>query len=314
MRSLSVAFRQTLGSLRLLWLIYSITLVLGLVAALPFYSTLVREDQNSLAFLNILDGFDYTVYSDFMHRSSHTLLPLLSVGRWLGLLYLFLSLFLTGGILLRFAQPNASFNAGTFWQSCSHYFGRFLRLFGVTLLFVLVGAGLWLVVGSLVGITFSDTLTERGQFWIGFVFFILFALTATWLLCIGDYAKVIMFYEDERRAFRAFGQAGRFVIRNPGRTYGLYFLLILTGTGLFGIYFLMDKAILMHNWLTIALMLATQQSLIFTRVGLKVWSLGTTYIVYKTLPRPVRMNPSVTTSSERKPFGPAEPLSSPTSS
>ncbi|MVM31596.1 hypothetical protein GO755_16230 [Spirosoma sp. HMF4905] len=284
---LSIALRQTIGSIRLLWLIYGITLVLGLLVALPFYNTLKVEDQNSLAFLNLLNGFDYTIYSDFMNRSQRVISPLISTGRWLGLLYIFLSVFFAGGILLRFSQPNTQFSSGLFWQGCSHYFGRFLRLFAVTLLFVIVGAGLWLVAGSLVGIALNDTLTERGQFWIGVVFFALFALTATLLFCIGDYAKVLMFREDEHNAFRAFGQAGRLVIRNLTRTYGLYGLMIVIGTGLFGIYFLLDEAILMSNWLTILLMFVIQQAMIFIRVGLKVWSLGTAYNQYEKFPKPI---------------------------
>lgn len=287
MSTLSVSLRQTLGSIRLLWLIYSITLILGLLAALPFYNTLKLEDQNSLAFLNLLNGFDYTIYSDFMHRSERVISPLLSVGRWLGLVYIFLSVFFAGGILLRFSQPNLPFSSGLFWQGCSHYFGRFLRLFIVTLLFVVVGAGIWLVIGSIAGVAFNDSLTERGQFWIGLVFFTVFALTATLLFCIGDYAKVLMFREDEHNAFRAFGQAGRLVLRNLGGTYGLYGVLILVGTGLFGIYFLLDEVILMSNWPTILLMLIIQQSMILARIGLKVWSLGTAYNQYSKLPKPL---------------------------
>ncbi len=293
MNALSASLRQTLGSLRLVWLVFGVTLVLGLLAALPFYNTLKVEDQNSLSFLSLLNGFDYTIYSDFMHRSQRAVSPLMSVGRWLGVLYIFLSIFFAGGILLRFSQLKGPFNAGLFWQSCSHYTRRFLRLFGVTLLFLAVGAGIWLVVGSLVEIAFSDTLTERGQFWIGAAFFALFVLTATLLLCIGDYAKVLMFREDERNAFRAFGQAGRLVLRNPGKTYGLYWLLILIGTALFGIYFLVDDLITMRNWPTILIMLVVQQTLIFARVGLKVWSLGTAYQVYETLPKPAPVIRSV---------------------
>lgn len=291
MNVLRASLRQTLRSLRLVWLIYGITLVLGLLAALPFYNTLKVEDQNSLAVMNLLNGFDYTVFSDFMKQSGRSISPLLSVGRWLGILYVFLSLFFAGGILFHVAQPTGSrgpvrFNISTFWAACSHYVGRFVRLFGVTLLFFLVGAGIWLIAGSLVGVLLSDTLTERGLFWLGVVFFVLFALTGTLLLCIGDYAKVLMFREDEQNAFRAFGRAGRLVLRHPGRTYGLYWLLILIGTGLLGIYFLLDEAILMNGWLTIALMLVIQQTLIFARVGLKIWSLGTAYGVYETLPKP----------------------------
>ncbi|GAB3950235.1 hypothetical protein GCM10028805_27840 [Spirosoma harenae] len=287
MSSLLTTFRQTVRSPRLLWLIYGITLVLGLLAALPFYNTLLVEDQNSLAFQQLLNGFDYTVYSDFMHRSERTLSPLISVGRWVGLLYLFLSVFFAGGILLRFSQPNTRFDAGLFWQGCTHYVGRFLRNFGVTLLFVIAGGGVWLIAGSLLAVMMSDEITERGQFWIGFVFFVLFALTATLMLCIGDFAKVILFREDQRGAFRAFGLAGRLVLRNFGKTYGLYLLFILIGTGLFGIYFLLDGIILMSGWATILTMFTIQQALVFTRVFLKVWWLGTAYANYPTLPQPI---------------------------
>ena len=291
MNALSASFRQTLASLRLVGLLYGITLTLALLAALPLYNTLKAEDQDSLAFLNLLNGFDYTVFSDFMHRSGRAISPLMSVGRWLGVLYVFLSVFVAGGILSRFSQPPglrvaAPFHVGTFWSACSQYVGRFGRLFGVTLLFVLVGAGIWLVAGFLVSTMLSDTLTERGLFWTGLVFFGLFVLTATLLLCIGDYAKVLMFREDEQDAFRAFGRAGRLVLRNLGKTYGTYWLLIGIGAGLFGLYFLVDELITMRNWPTIIIMLIVQQALIFARVGLKVWSLGLAYGVYENLPKP----------------------------
>jgi hypothetical protein len=118
------------------------------------------------------------------------------------------------------------------------------------------------------------------------VFFILFVITATLLLCIGDYAKILMFRENERNALRAFGQAGRLVLRNLGSTFGPYWLLIGIGTVLFGLYFLIDDLIMMRNWPTILIMFVVQQAFIFARVGLKVWSLGTTYSVYERLPKP----------------------------
>ena len=287
MNVLSNSFRQTFGSVRLVGLIYCVTLVLGLLVALPFYNTLNAEAQGSLAFLKLLDGFDYTVYADFMHNSQKGISSLFSVGRLLGVFYIFLSIFFAGGILTRFAQPGLPFNAGSFWQGCTEYAGRFSGSFGVTALFLLVETIIWLVAGSLVGFALSDSLTERGLFWIGAVFFAGFVLTSTLLLCIGDYAKVVMFREDERNPFRAFGRAGRLVLKHFARTYGLYWMLILIGSALFGLYFLLDSLIPMSNWATIGLMLLIQQSLIFARAGLKVWSLGVAYSVYDTLPRPV---------------------------
>lgn len=264
-------------------MLYALTLALGLLVALPFYTTLLAEDQNSRAFLTLLDGFNYTVYSDFMHRSERVISPLLRVSRWLGVLYILLSLFFAGGILYTFSQPVGRFRTSNFWSVCGAYFSRFARLFGVVFLFLLAGAGVWLVVGSLIGIALSDALTEAGLFNIGVLFFLLFALTATLILCIGDYAKVLMFVDDERNAFRAFGRAGRLVLRSLGRTYGLYWLFIGLGTGLFGIYFLIDDLIPMRNWPTILLMFVCQQGLTLARTALKVWWLGTAYRLYSTL-------------------------------
>ncbi|WP_026308390.1 hypothetical protein [Spirosoma spitsbergense] len=294
MNVLSNALRQTSGSIRLIGLIYCVTLVLGLLVTLPFYNTLNAEAHSSMAFLKLLDGFNYTVYSDFMHNSQKALSPLFSVGRLLGVLYIFLSIFFAGGILLRFAQPGTPFNAGSFWQGCAEYVGRFLKIFGVTMLFILVETIIWLLAGSLAGFALSDSLTERGLFWIGAVFFALFLLTSTLLLCIGDYAKVLMFREDERNPFRAFGRAGRLVLKNIARTYGLYWLLILIGSALFGIYFLLDALIPMSNWGTVLLMFMIQQSLIFARTGLKVLSLGVTYTVYESLPHPILIPTPIT--------------------
>ncbi|QKZ15378.1 hypothetical protein [Spirosoma sp. KUDC1026] len=286
MNALSVSFRQLLGLLRLVGFLYAVTLVLGLLAALPFYNTLKSEYHDSLEFIKLLDGFDYTVFSDFMRQSQQTLYPLFSVGRWLGVFHLFLSVFFSGGILFCQAQAGSRFHIGTFWQACSHYFGRFLKVAGVTILFVLVNTIIWVLAGSLAIMAVSDPLTERGQFWIGITAFALFMLTTTLLLCVGDYAKVILFEEDDQRAFRAFGRAGRLVLKNPGKTYGLYWLLILIGTAVFGLYFLVEEHVTMSGWLTISLLFLVQQAVIFVRAALKVWSLGLAYNVYKILPKP----------------------------
>jgi hypothetical protein len=286
-------------------LIYGLTLVLGLLVALPMYSTLTTEDQRSLAFLNLLHGFDYTVVSDFMNRSGAAVKAVLGMVRWLNLTYLFLTVFLTGGILLRFAQLSSlrarpagmvcQFRAGLFWDGCSQYVGRLFRLFGVTMLFVLVTAVIWLIIGILVGSAVSSSETEQETIGVSLVFFALFALTTTLLLCIGDFAKIILFRDDAHGAFRAFGQAGRLVLRNLPRTYGLYLVFILIGTGCFALYFVLESLLTVDGWLMIAVLFVVQQVLIASRVTLKVWWLGTAYSIVQSFPQPVRPLPESAT-------------------
>lgn len=269
----------TLRSRPMLAVLYGATLTLGLLVALPFFSTLGAETGNSLAPLQLLPGFDYTVYSDFMAQSQKAISPLLRVGRWMGLVYVLINAFFSGGILYRFAQPGVSFRMVDFWRASSTYFGRYLGLLGVTALFVFSAGFIWLVIGSLAIIGVEDTLTERGLFWIGFGFFMLFAVSVTLVLCIGDYAKVLMFREDEANAFRAFGRASGLVRRNLPATYVPYLLLMAVGAGLFGLYFLIDDLVGMNNWPTIIIMVVVQQAFILSRVIIKVWNLGVVYAV-----------------------------------
>ena len=307
MKHSTLAWRQTLASLPMVGLIYGLTLVLGLLVALPMYSTLTTEDQRSLTFLNLLHGFDYTVVSDFMNRSGAAVKAVFGLVRWLNLTYLFLTVFLTGGILLRFAQLSSlrarpagmvsQFRAELFWDGCSQYVGRLFRLFGVTLLFVLVTAVIWLIIGILVGSAVSSSETERETIGVSLVFFALFALTTTLLLCIGDFAKIILFRDDAHGAFRAFGQAGRLVLRNLPRTYGLYLVFILIGTGCFALYFVLESLLTVDGWLMIAVLFVVQQVLIASRVTLKVWWLGTAYSLVQSLPQPVRQVSAPVTST-----------------
>lgn len=309
MKHSTLAWRQTLASLPMVGLIYGLTLGLGLLVALPMYGTLTTEAQNSLAFLKLLSGFDYTVVADFMNRSGVAVKAVFGMVRWLNLTYLFLTIFLTGGILVRFAQLNSlqnrpvgmvsRFRAGLFWDGCSQYVGRMLRLFGVTLLFVLVTAVIWLIVGILVGSAVSSSETERETIGISLVFFALFVLTTTLLLCIGDFAKVIIFRDDAHGAFRAFGQAGRLVLRNLLRTYGLYLVFILIGTGCFALYFVLENLLTVDGWLMIAVLFIVQQVLIASRVALKVWWLGTAYGIVQSLPQPVKPAPATFTLPTR---------------
>lgn len=277
----------TLRSRRILWLMYGLSLILGLVVALPMYAMLKDLTNNSLAFNELLPGFDYTVYQDFMHINGKAIDPLLSVGRWMGVLYFLLSVLFTGGILLQFTQPSTPLTTGTFWQGAIHYFNRNLRLLSVTLLFVLATFGIPFIASIILAVVVEDRFTERGLFFIGFTGFAIGFVLATLVLCISDYAKVILFREDERSAFRAFGQAGKLVLKHPATTFGRYWVLIVIGTALFGIYFLADSLIGLYNWPTILLMLIVQQAFIFSRIALKVWNLGIVYDVYGRLPKPV---------------------------
>ncbi|MEZ0539399.1 hypothetical protein [Fibrella arboris] len=264
----------TLRHWPLLVLLFLLALLPALPVTLAFFSTLNSEAAESLAPLQLLPGFNYTVFADFMHVHGHAVWPLIRAGWWTSVLSLLLGVWAKGGILYSFSN---GFSAVTFWQSATHYFSRNLRLLGVTALF----ASLWLLLlitvglllGTLLAEALDDPFTERGYVATGAVVLLLFGLALARILCTSQYASVLLFATDQQIAFRAYGQSWRFVGQHWLATFGRYLLLILIGTGLFGIYFLAESLFQAHSWLLIVLLLLLQQAFVCSRVVLTVWSL-----------------------------------------
>lgn len=261
---------------RLIFLLYGLTALLALPAAWSMFATLTAEAGQSLAPLQMLNGFNYTVYSDFMHNSGRAISPLVRVSLLTTLLALLGWTWATGGILYSFQMP---FRAESFWQVSTHYLGRYVRLLGVTALFSLAVFLVPFLIGILLAVAFEDSFTERGLFWLGFGGFVVGGLGTLLVWCIADYAKVLMYRTDEHSAFRAYGQAGRFVLTHLRPTFGRYLLLVALGAALLGTYLLLSALIPARNWALILLLLLVQQAVIVGRVVLKVLTLRVAYEV-----------------------------------
>ena len=264
------ALIQTLRQPRLLLLLYGITLLLALPPALGLFGAIDTEFDQSLAPLRLLDGFDYTVFTDFMHRHSGAIWPLLRTGWYVSLVYVLTTIWTTGGVLNSFATD---YRAVSFWQAATYYFGRNARLAGVTLLVALPLLVVAILVGSLLLIAVEDTLTERGMVLICLGVLAVFLLLVALLFCVANYARVILFRTDDAVAFRAFGVAGRFVLANLRATFGPYLLIIAVGGALFGVYFMLEAALPTRNWFLIGLLTLVQQAFILGRIALNVWAL-----------------------------------------
>ncbi|GAB3896405.1 hypothetical protein GCM10028803_13960 [Larkinella knui] len=260
-----------------LWL-YFVNFSGGLLVLLPAYATLQKQTGSSLEYLKLLNNFDYTVYSDFMQNSQSAIDPLLSVGSWLGVLYLVGSIFFSGGILLS-VSPSAElrqpFRLSRFLPACIQFFGRFFRLFLSISGLILVVAVFWMLVGFVVGTSLSDTANEKDMIWVFLICLFFFSLVTLFLLCVGDCAKILLFRHDETRVFLVFRQAMRLVWTHFLLIFGFYLLLMSMGAACFAIYFLIDSWIVTRGWLSIAALFLFQQLFIFSRVFLKVWTLAT---------------------------------------
>ena len=279
---------DTLRQPRLLVLLFGLTLLPALPSALALYGTINDEADRSLALLQLLPGLNYTVFADFMHTHDGAIWSVIRAGLWTALLSLVIGVWARGGMLY---SINHGFSAVAFWQSGTHYFGRNGRL----LLYILVGVLLWLIVLFMIGLfgagalvtILGDPFTERGYTLLAFALILLFFMGLTHLLCVSQYAGVLMYQTDESRAIRAFWQGWRLVGQHRRATFGRFLLLLLAGVVLMAVYLLLESTFSAHNWLLIGLLFLGQQAFVLGRVALGVWSLRVAYETSRTLTKPV---------------------------
>ena len=139
--------------------------------------------------------------------------------------YLFLWIFLVGGVLDRYARRRPTRVAG-FFSACGVYFFRFLRL----------GVVAWLAYAALFGFVHGwllsdfygwatrDFTVERNAFLVRVVLYLLFGTLLVACNLVFDYAKIRAVVEDRRSMIGALLAGLRFVVRRPRKACGLYLL------------------------------------------------------------------------------------------
>lgn len=149
---------------------------------------------------------------------------------WLGALYLLVWLFLTGGILDRYARARAT-NMAEFFTACSVCFVRFLRLapFVALAYYALFAVIHPLLFGNVYGALTRDVTAERTAFFIRLALYVVFGLLLGVFSVVFDYAKVRAVVEDRRSMIGALLGSVQFVSRNAGSVAALY----LMNAGLF---------------------------------------------------------------------------------
>jgi hypothetical protein len=153
---------------------------------------------------------------------------------WLGALYLGVWLFLTGGILDRYAR-NRSLRAHEFFYACGMFFVRFLRLapFMAAAYYVLFAYVHPLLFDRLYDRLIRDVTVERTGFLLRLALYALFGGLLMVVNVIFDYARVRAVVEDRRSMIGSIGAGIRFVLRNMGGVWslsllnGLLFVLLL---------------------------------------------------------------------------------------
>jgi hypothetical protein len=144
---------------------------------------------------------------------------------WLGAGYLLLWLFLTGGILDRYARARPT-RSHEFFSACGVYFVRFLRLapFVALAYYVLFAVVHPLLLERAFAELTRDATVERTAFVVRLLLYATFAVLLVLVGIVFDYAKVRAVVEDRRSMLGAIGAGARFTRRNAAAVATLYLL------------------------------------------------------------------------------------------
>lgn len=270
-RAFSSGLRRATTEPRMILVLYFVNLLMALPIAMAFRAVLAAGFGNSMAPATLLGSLDFTTWQDFLTAHRDELSAVFRQISWIVMISMLLNAFLAGGILTVLKDSRGKFTASSFFGGCGAYLGRFLRLF---VLFVIVLLLASLVLGAIVGFigqALTDNATSEVTYiWVQVAMAIVFMIPVTLLLMIADYAKVSVVLNDERSMLKSAWKSTTFVFRHLFTTFSLELLMLLVPILLFAIYLSIDLTVGMTSDFTIVLMFLIQQLYMATRAWTKV--------------------------------------------
>ena len=245
--------------------IYFITLSAALPLALSLRDALQGNLGSSLAAGEAADGVNYDWWQEFSSQASGigtTFTPTIigfattldSVSGlldrralstpivWALAVYLAAWVFITGGILDRYARGRR-IGAYGFFAASGIFFFRFLRLgvaAGIAYWFLFAYVHEWLFARWYVNVTRDIPIERTVFYWRVLMYAIFIALLAAVTVAF-DYAKVRAVVEDRRSMAGALIAALRFIVRNPSRVMGLYAINVVLFLAVVAVWALVNQ-------------------------------------------------------------------------
>ena len=266
----------------MIFVIYFTTLILASMITFPFRASLKKAFGHSMLPDKLLYGFNFTIFSDIIKNHGDLLFPFIQIMFWAGLLYIFFSIFFTGGILNTFQYEKNRFSMQTFFEGCGKFFLRFFRLTIFVFLLNIIIAVIVYVPFGFIFESYSETASSEKAIALLIAGVVtVHLLLIIFSLIISDYAKIRIVVEDTRKVFKTFWLSIKFVFKHFVGTYLLYLLLLIFPFLLLVIYLLFEKSFNADSAKTILTIFFIQQFFIWFRVFGKVWFLRSELYYYK---------------------------------
>ncbi len=281
LKAYGIGWREVFRKGKMWLLLYVLSFLFALLAALPFSGFLKETLGDSLAATQSLPGFNYTFVGDLLNTYGESISLILNQSIGVMILFVLLSIFLMGGILVILQFRNEAFDFSRFWMASGRYFWRLLRLTIYFTIFQLLLLSIFAYIYSKLLNGLSPFETESEADWIR-LFYILapiYTFLAMTLSVVQDYAKIHIVHQDERIITKPFWESFIIVFKNFIPFFLLYLLNTITFLIFFGLYYVLGHSFQAHSMPTVALLFLLGQAYIFFRIGVKIVNLaGATYL------------------------------------
>ncbi len=209
------------------WL-YLVNLLLALLAAAGLAPQVGAVLNTSLEAERLARGFDMAVLAGLLLRPEVSLRSLLPVSVLGALVFALVTLFLTAGIVQSFLS-DVHLRAGSFFQACGTWLGRFTRLTLLTLLiFGIVMGVLGAVRGALLDAA-DKSPNPKLYFYAGLGTLLVLWLVAVLLRLWFDLAQFHLVHTGESKVRRALSAGFRLLWQGCARLFGIYLSITLVG-------------------------------------------------------------------------------------
>lgn len=212
----------------IVWGLFAVNFLLALLSTLPISSRLHPLLDHSLYAQHFSRGMDASALTELMNRpegfiaygQTNALLP--------AVLFFFVMLFCTGGVLSAYGSPK-TLSVAEFFQSCGAYLFRLVRLLVLFVCVLVVLAFIATPLMNRVGSMMDDTNRQAAGFWVmlfvAAVLVIVVMIVRLWF----DMAQVRLVAEDQRSVLRCIGRGCQLTFGNFGTLFWMYCRLSLLG-------------------------------------------------------------------------------------
>ncbi len=261
---------------RLVIYLWLMNFVFSLIIITPVYILVNKEFSRSLLGDTLAEGFGLMWFADLAYKYKD--IPGALAG-WVlapGIIFLFLYIFLNGGLIGRIADEREIINFEKFFSDCGKYFFRFLRVFIISLF----GYTLVVIIHKLIGSLFEIWTKNASSEWPLIISsnlkFLILLLLFSIIRMYFDYVKIRLVVEDSKRTVLTSILNLAFIGKRFIKAWLLYLLVGIIGLVIGLIYLGISRILPPSGYLLMAVFI-WQQIYIFSRMWVKLLFFSTEY-------------------------------------